>query len=92
MTANWKEGESNYSDTFENVGLGIRGDKADAVRIRVEDNTIVISGAEGMRTQILTAQGISICDRVAESTLRISVEPGIYLVSVNDRTFKVVAR
>lgn len=92
VTANWKEGESNYSDTFENVGLGIRGDKADAVRIRVEDNTIVISGAEGMRTQILTAQGLAICDRVAESTLRISVEPGIYLVSVNGRTFKVIAR
>lgn len=92
VTANWKEGESNYSDMFENIGTGITGVGADAVRIQTVSGAIRITGAEGMRTEIFTPQGLSLFAGTATSDLRISIEPGVYMVSVSGRTFKVIVK
>lgn len=92
VTANWKEGESNYSNPFENKSVGISSCSVDGVRIRAIDGAIEICGADGMAASVFSAQGIAVYNTIVEGDIMIRVVPGVYLVNVNEQAVKVIVR
>lgn len=61
------------------------------VAVRTIPGAIVIEGAEGLAVRVADTAGLTLFSGIAEPTMRISTVPGIYIVTVADKTFKVRA-
>ena len=52
-----------------------------------------LKGLEGNRVRVANAAGITVADReITAPTERISVAPGVYLVTAGRRTYKVIVK
>ncbi len=57
-----------------------------------DENSIVISGANGVTVNVFTPDGHNVASLKADATTRIPVTAGIYLVQVNGSTTKLIVR
>lgn len=87
VSAVYDRGESPV-ETILYTWSGIRGAET-GVAVTVEGRDIVIRGAEGLRVSVADVSGLVITSRVAEDIMTVGVAPGIYLVTVQDKTVKV---
>lgn len=62
------------------------------VKIISGSGFIMIAGAEGRHLEILNTSGFSIYSEDVTDTVRVAVTPGIYIVSVDDKTAKVIVK
>lgn len=63
------------------------------VKVMSSDNTLFISGTEGMAVNVYTLDGRLVWfTRNATSNLRVSLDPGLYLVNVGSTTIKAILR
>lgn len=91
VTAVYNRGESEVSNPVRISQSGINDVFTDGgVKVFVEGRQIVVSGAEGKAVRVVATDGRTIC--AAEGDVRVDVLSGIYLVSVNRSTVKVVVR
>lgn len=91
VTAVYDRGESGPSNvlTYEQVGIdGI----ADGIAVRAEAGAIIVTGAYGLNVTVASIDGKAVCHTQAPDTLRIDVAPGVYTVTVNSRTVKLIVR
>ncbi len=70
--------------------VSVDGVDYDGVAVFSEKGLINVVGAEGMEVDVFTASGISIHSSVASASLRLAVEPGVYMVKVGNDIFKVI--
>lgn len=95
VTAVWKEGESNYSNGYEcTIATGISGTTAqDGVHVGTTRNAIVVSGAAGKPVEVYTLTGQQLFDETSDTDVTtISMQTGVYIVTVDNKTFKVVVK
>lgn len=62
------------------------------VKVYAENSEIVVSGAEGMEFSVVATTGIVVTNRVADNITRVPVRPGIYMVTLNGETYKIVVK
>ncbi len=90
VTAVYDKGESEYSDpvTLEQTGIDVV--LAAGLKIAVEAQNIVVTGAADNLVTINTVDGKTIY--AATGDAKVAVAPAIYLVTVNNKTAKVVVK
>lgn len=91
VTSVYDKGESEFSSPLiiETIS-GIILNKANQLRVAVEDRNIVIAGANADKVVINTVDGQTIYSAAGDA--RVPVQQAIYLVTVGRRTFKVIVR
>lgn len=92
VTANWQEGESDFSNDFSLASVGVDSEIAGNVTVRAHGNCIEIENANGANVSVASSQGILIYNGAAESNLRLCVAAGVYMVNANGKTFKVIVK
>ncbi len=91
VTAVYNRGESEVSNAVTIAKSGIDDIfAAGAVKVFVEGKQIIVSGAAGKTVTIVSTDGKTLYN--AEGNARVNVLSGIYLVTVNRSTVKVVVR
>lgn len=87
-------GESVGSDEVEGALSSFLAGVEDgsSVKVFARDGQIVIRGAEGKTATISSADGKVVASTVVANETRVTVLPGIYLVTVGHQTFKVLNR
>lgn len=93
VTAAWKEGESNYSNTAKasSTGLGVDG-VTTGVDVRTVSGAILINGAEGLEVEVVAPAGYRVFGGIAGNAERIDVAAGVYFVKVGARTWNVIVK
>ena len=93
VTAVYKEGESNYSNDFNSdTNSVMKPSTAGYPVVRTHHNMIEVLNAEGLETTIASSQGIILFNGIADGMLRISADPGIYMVNINGSRFKAIVK
>lgn len=94
VTAVWKEGESNYSNKYEsNIGTGIKNTGSQgSAQVKALKGAVSILNAAGMRVHIYTLSGVSLFNRIVDSSAIVSVQPGVYLVNIGKSTIKIAVK
>lgn len=95
VTAVWEEGESNYSNSYEcSISTGIDGTTAqNGVTVGTVKHAIVVSGAAGKTIRVYTLAGQQLFGGKSDSAVTtISMQTGVYLVKVENETFKVIVK
>ncbi len=90
VSAVYENGESELSDPVTVRSSGVDSVYAGEVKISVEESRIVVSGAGDAPVAVMTAEGVVICSGIGD--ISVAVNPGLHLVTVADRTFKLLAR
>ena len=90
VTVVYDLGESEASDPLSVTILGIENAEVDAVEVTVQDGALCVSGADGMTITIHDASGRRICSDVCGAEYCKQLVSGAYLVTVAERTIKVV--
>lgn len=90
-TAVYTAGESAASNTVS-LELSSIAELGSAISISADENSIIISGANGMTVNVFTPDGRNVASLKADATTRIPVTAGIYLVQVNGSTTKLIVR
>lgn len=94
VTAVWKEGESNYSNTYlSEAGTGIETvANGQSVVVVPASGCVKVLNAGGALVRVFTPSGNMVyADSVADSA-SISLAKGVYMVDVNGRTSKIIVR
>lgn len=90
VVANYNEGSSRISNEasikVEETGIA---DAEAAVKVGAEGRCIVVAGAEGMSIVVAAADGKVIASEIGSAVNRINAAPGVYLVTVGAKTYKV---
>ncbi|MBJ2160792.1 MAG: choice-of-anchor J domain-containing protein [Muribaculaceae bacterium] len=96
VSAVYNHGESRAS---EPVVVDVKGvnaiaeiSEADGVTVTAENGTIIVTGAEARSVAIAGIDGRIRYNGRPGSTLRVCVEPGVYIVKAAAATFKVLVR
>lgn len=96
VTAVYKTGESRFSNEYAVSGYGaIDGIEADlnGALVHVTGNNIIIENNDGRSINIATIDGVTLFRSTGtESRTTYTAEPGIYIVTVGDKTVKVVVK
>ena len=90
VTVVYDLGESEASDPLSVTILGIENAEVDAVEVTVQDGALCVSGADGMSITVHDAAGRLISSDVCGAAYRQQLVAGAYLVTVAERTIKVV--
>lgn len=90
VTALYNQGESEVSNGLTLTTSGVASVAAGAVKVGVEGSFITVSGAEGKHVAIFAADGKLLVGTTGNT--RQAVSAGIYLVTVEKNTWKVVVR
>lgn len=85
-------GESHFSNGAIASESGIYGISADAVKVSAGRSVITVSGAEGIRVDVYTADGRAVASRIAADTENISIAAGVYIVRAGSASCKVVVK
>ncbi len=90
VTAVYDKGESRLS---KGVSISLSGVEAiEGLSVATVPGAIVIRGAEGLHLSVADLAGRVIADLTAESVQRVAVSSGVYTVTVEGKTFKVIVR
>ncbi len=94
VTAVWKEGESNSSESYEaSVISGISAAKTlGSVSVTTSRNLLTVNGAAGQRVEVMNLAGQTLFRGVAGDNTSVSVSCGAYLVKVGGKTVKVLVK
>lgn len=93
ITARYTNGESPVVAVEVNVtDTGISTSIADGVHVFGGEGCIHITGAEGMNVSVCDLRGIVICDGVMGSDTRVAAAAGIYVVTVDGKSYKVIVK
>ena len=94
VTAVWKEGESNTSDTYEaSIATGIASANAhDGMKIATSKGLITVSGAAGQNVVVANLAGQTLFHGIASDNTSVSVTTGAYLVKVGGKAVKVIVK
>lgn len=78
----------------DNINLVSDGVSDSRLNVAVEGNRgeIVISGAEGLDFSVVTASGMVLTSRRADTTVRIPAAAGVYMVYIGGNVYKVVVK
>ena len=92
VTAVYDCGESAPSAELYIKPSGI-GDISYGIRIFTVDNNICVAGAEGLEVGIASVSGMTVA-YVADAAdfVKVAVEPGVYIVRIAGRTFKLIVK
>ena len=92
VTAVYDCGESAPSAELYIKPSGI-GDISHGIRIFTVDNNICVAGAEGLEVGIASVSGMTVA-YVADAAdfVKVAVEPGVYIVRIAGRTFKLIVK
>lgn len=92
VTARYAEGESALVPVEVDVESGLIGTVADGgIHVFGGEGCIHVTGATGRNVTVSTVGGIVICNGVIEDS-RIAAAPGIYVVAVADKSYKVIVK
>jgi len=91
VTAVYKEGESTPSNEA-GVGAGIIGIGSDGVMIYGVRGGVVIKGADGMDVTVSSLVGHTWFEGTVPADGRISLPAGVYAVTLNGRSAKVMVK
>ncbi|MCM1067513.1 MAG: choice-of-anchor J domain-containing protein [Muribaculaceae bacterium] len=93
VTAIYDKGESRASNIVELTTSGVGSIALDGVSVAVEGRTIAVLGAEGHTVTIAATDGKVLASATAGARMAHTVgAAGVYLVSIEGNTFKVVVR
>lgn len=94
VTAVWKEGESNTSDTYEaSIATGIASANVhDGMKIATSKGLITVSGAAGQNVVVANLAGQTLFHGIASDNTSVSVTTGAYLVKVGGKAVKVIVK
>lgn len=94
ITANYNaEGESAPSDEAIVMAMsGVGSLSGSAVSVYARDGYLNIAGAEGMQIAVASVDGLVVAVEDGKELNRIPVASGVYIVTVGNRTFKVICR
>lgn len=91
VTALYREGESLPSNPAS-AFTGLSAASADAVHVYGGRGFISVTGAQGLNATVCTVGGMTIFDGSIADDGRIWVSPGIYIVTVAGKSYKVAVR
>lgn len=95
VTALYGRRESGRSDKAP-VTIGATGvesvDASAAVSVKAGNSVINIACADSARVTVTATSGITVFSATGDATYSVDVVPGIYIVSVDNRVFKVAVR
>lgn len=89
VSAVYDRGESPLASVSVDT-TGVDALTAAGIRVTVENQDIVITGAEGQNFSIVNMAGMILTQRKAEGTVRVPVQPGVYVVNINGKVTKVM--
>lgn len=92
VTVMYDLGESGFSNEAVVTTLTGINDAENGISIIAGDNKIVIRGAEGKNVTVTDINGMLITDRIAENVTTINVNNGVYIISTEGKTYKVVVK
>ena len=92
VTAVFDKGESGFSNTVDIAMSGLDGLDAENVIVYAKNQSVMVKNAENSRVQIYRIDGVRIYDNIIVSDTEIRLEAGIYIVSVDNQSFKVNVR
>ncbi len=90
VTAVYDRGESELSNSVTVQTSSVDMIAAKQVTVGVQDRQIVVNGAEDLMVTMNGVDGRTLYNAVGNA--RVAVNSGVYLVTVNKRTYKVVVR
>lgn len=91
VTAVYDRGESPMEETVVSFA-GVASVEGSAVRVAFDNGEIVITGAAGLNFRVADTSGAVIAAGIAAADTRVAVAPGIYLVTVEGSTVKVMVK
>lgn len=91
VSAVYNIGESALSNVVD-VATGIKGASSSNVKVSGLNGRITVVGAEGKMVNIYTSAGALMMTCTAQATVSRNVNAGVYLVTVDGQTYKVVVR
>lgn len=83
-------GLSNLQTVTVPEPVGVDGIADGGVVVKGEKGFISVAGVEGSEVNVFTASGMTVHRSVAANTLRLAVEPGVYMVKVGTEVYKVM--
>jgi len=92
VTAVYTEGESRPSNEATLSYSGINAATSGSLRIAGGEGFVLVTGAEGSDVTIFNAAGITVASDRGESTMRISLPAGVYIVRVGSTAAKVAVK
>lgn len=93
VEAIYDKGVAPLSEPYEVTVLdGIQSVDASAVAVKAGQGVIFISGAAGLDITVSNAQGLALHQAQGTGDDAVSVRPGVYVVKVADKAFKVAVR
>lgn len=94
VTALYADGESRASNIVElNPTSAITVSKSGEVGVAGESGAILVSGAEGRKVEVFAMSGISVASaNVYAAEYRVSCAPGIYMVRIDGKPYKVMVK
>lgn len=90
VTAVYDKGESRLSNGFRISLSGI--DAVETMSVAAVPGAIIVRGAEGLHVTVADIAGRVLTDLTAEAVQRIAVAPGVYTVTVDGVTRKLIVR
>ncbi len=89
ITVVYEEGESGLSNTYT-VSTGVDESSVSAVNVTAGKGRIVVRGADGMRLQVVSTDGMTVFEGVADASASVPVRSGTYVVKVGNTTKKLI--
>lgn len=92
VTAVFDKGESGFSNTVDIAMSGLNDMELDNIFVYAKDQAVVIKNAANSRVQIYKIDGICIYDDIVAFDKEIRLESGLYIVRVNNQSYKIQVR
>lgn len=91
VSAVYDRGESPAAEVYA-IYTGVDGQRLNTVSVSAGRGNISVRGAEGLDVTVTDAAGLVLCDMRARDNEVIPAAPGVYIVTVASRTFKVIVK
>lgn len=92
VSALYEEGESRAASLTLNIGSGVDRMESETLKITAGKGYIEIHGAAGKRVEVFDSASIMVASTSGEDTLRLQMQPGVYLVKAGASVSKVIVR
>ena len=91
VTALYDIGESAYSNNAT-IGSGVNGNKVYGTMAYGINQAIVVNGARNAKVAVYTVSGVQLYEGNGDDTMTIPATSGIYMVTIDNVTYKVIVK
>lgn len=92
VTAQYEKGHSKPSNSVKVNVSGLNELMNAGIRVCTAAGKIIVTGVEGTPVEVFSSNGSTVFNNLGEATTTIYVAPGVYMVTVANKTIKVIVK